>query len=173
MTVTKTGIGVWHSSLTDDTYDSEEAARHYDNLERRKLTLESPEEKFLNSLSTPQVKMYAQQKQAWAEEVQEKTDWRHVQQDFVNANPDYLPNPHNGKTLFDALVTLGKVDPVADVFLGTMADLQELYVDLAEKGMLQFRAGARLPQRARVKEADPTDPYTLPMEELRRRGMGL
>jgi hypothetical protein len=173
MSVRKIGIGSWYSTLTEQTYDSETAALHYDKLERQKLTLETPEEKFLNSLSTEQVKMFTQQKQAWAEQVQGKIDWKHAQQEFVNLNPDYLPNEVNGRTLAAALVALGKVDPVADVFLGTMEDMQEAYIDLAQKGMLKLRPGAPVPQRAaKAAEADPADPYTLPLEELRGRARG-
>lgn len=171
MSVRKMGYDSWYSTLTEQTYESEQAARHYDALERRKLTLETPEEKFLASLTTDQVKAYAQQKMAWAEEANEKIDWKHAQQEFVNRNPDYLPNEVNGRRLADALVALGILDPVADAFSGTLDDMQKVYVDLAQKGMLKFRAGTPLPQKATANEADPADPYNLPMEELKRRAM--
>jgi hypothetical protein len=173
MSVKQIAVGQWHSSLTGYTYDSKEAAEEYDSRERMRRTPESAEEKFTTSLSKDQLKTYVQQKQAWAEEVQGKIDWIHAQQDFVNANPDYLPNEVNGRTLASALVALGKLDPVANVFLGTADDLQQVYVDLAQKGMLKFRAGTPLPQRAaKAAEADPADPYTLPLHEVERRARG-
>jgi len=167
MAIKQVGPGHWYSTLAEQTYDSELAARHYDNEERMKLSVD-PEEKFLESLSTDQVKMYAQQKQVWAEKVHGSIGWKNIQQDFVNANPDYLPNEANGRTLAATLVALGKLDPVADVFLGTLDDMQNAYIELAEKGMLQLRAGTPIPKRA-FNEAEA---YELDLAELEKRGRG-
>jgi len=166
MSVSKIGHDQWYSSLTNNVYTSETAAKKYENEERIRSTPESGESKFMASLSQEQLKYYIQNQNARVERILAKIDWKHATQNFVNANPDYLPNEANGSALAATLVALGKYDPVADVFLGTMADMQEAYIDLAEKGMLKLRAGARLPQRA-----DEAEAYTLPLDELRRRSL--
>jgi hypothetical protein len=55
MTVTRVGFG-FKSSLTGHTYDSIEAATHYENLERRITAPQSDGQKLLDSLTTEQVK---------------------------------------------------------------------------------------------------------------------
>jgi hypothetical protein len=166
MSVNKIGHESWHSSLTDQTYDSEQAARHYDNLERRKSAPESPGSKLLDSLSTDQLHSLVTEMNIQAEQIQGNRDWRRVQEDFVAANPDYLAIPANGSALAAVLVDRGKLTSDS-VFVGTMEDMQDAYTDLAEKNVLQFREGARRPQRVDAAEA-----YTLPLEELERRARG-
>lgn len=166
MSVRQVGIGHWYSSLTEQSYDSLPAATHYDNLERLKSKPQSPGSKLLDSLSTEQLKSLVEEMTIQAEQVEGNLNWQQVQKDFVSANHDFVANTANGSALAAVLVERGKLLS-SGIFLGTMADMQEAYVDLAEKGVLQLREGARPPQRA-----DEAELYTLPLEEVRRRGMG-
>ncbi len=125
MSVRQVGFGHWYSTLAEQTFDSQAAALHYDNLERMKSTAESEGDKFLASLTPEQIRKLDAAARLQADQVERSIDWKHVQQEFVNANPDYLPNEVNGRTLYSTLVALGKLDPVADVFVGTMDDLRE------------------------------------------------
>jgi hypothetical protein len=166
MSVKKVGTFRWHSTLADQDYDSEEAARHYDNLERMKSSPESAGSKILDSLSTEQIKSLATEMIAQADQVEGNRNWQQVQKEFVANNPDFVANPANGSALAAVLVERGKLDP-SGVYLGTMADMQDAFIELAEKGVLQLREGARLPKRV-----DEAEAYTLPIEELQRRARG-
>jgi hypothetical protein len=166
MAVRQIGINSWYSSLAEQTYDSEPAAKHYDNLERMKSSPESEGSKLLASLSTEQIRSLHAEMSIQAESVQGNLDWNRVQEEFVAANPDFLANPVNAASLTAVLLERGKLTPDG-TFLGTMDDLQDVYVDLAEKNVLQMRKGARLPKRE-----DPSEAYTMPIEELKRRIMG-
>jgi hypothetical protein len=165
MAVTRIGDS-WYSSLTEQNYDSEVAAKHYDNLERMKSRPDSEGSKLLDSLSTEQLKSLVTEMGVRAEQVQGNLNWRQAQKDFVAANPDYVANTANGSALAAVLVERGKLTPDG-TFLGTLDDMQEVYLDLAEKGMLQLREGARLPRRV-----DEAELYTLSAEELKRRALG-
>ena len=166
MSVRQIGVGSWYSSLTEQSYDSELAARHYDNLERMKSAADSPGSKLLDSLSTDQLKSLVTEMQIQAEQVQGVQDWRQIQEEFVAANPDFLANERNGSALAAVLVDRGKLTS-GGVFVGTMDDMQQAYIDLAEKNVLEMRKGARVPRRA-----DPAEAYALPLEEVKRRAMG-
>jgi hypothetical protein len=166
MSVRKVGIGQWYSTLARETYESELAAKHYDNLERMRSSPGSAGSKILDSLSTDQLKSLVTEMNAQAEQIEGNLDFNKVQEEFVANNPDYLANSHNGAALIAVLVERGKLASNG-TFLGTMADMQEAYIDLAEKNVLQLRKGARLPQRV-----DEAEAYALPLEELQRRASG-
>ena len=166
MAVTKTGFNTWYSSLVDTTFGSEKAAKHYDDLQRRRSLPESEGEKLLNSLTTEQIKSLAMAANVEAENINGRPNWLKVQEEFVAANPEFLPDPRNGAALQAVLIDRGKLTR-GGVFVGTMNDLQEAYIDLAEKNALQLREGAPLPQRG-----DDAEAYALPFEELERRVRG-
>lgn len=166
MSVRKIGIGQWYSTLAEQTFDSEPAARHYDNLERMRSTPESAGQKILDGLSTEELKSLILELNVQSDQFEGNRNWQEVQKEFVAANPDYLPIPINGSALAAVLVERGKLDPNG-TYLGTMADMQDAYTDLAEKGVLQLREGAKLPHRV-----DEAEAYALPLEELERRGRG-
>jgi len=142
MSIQKLGFRRWYSSLCEAEFETELAARKYEDEERMKWAANGPEAKFLESLTAEQAKYLAEKELRNAD----KGNWMHVQQDFVNANPGFLPNKTNGERLSTALVVLGLLDPVTNLFSGTMDDMQAVYADLAAKGMLQLREGAPLPE---------------------------
>jgi hypothetical protein len=168
MSVQKVGIGHWYSSLTETAYDSEKAARHYDNLERQRMQAsgETYGTKLLNSISTGELKSLVSAAIVEADSIAGNRNFLEVQQDFVNANPDYVANRTNGIALSAVLVERGLLDPNG-TYLGTMEDMQNTYIDLAQKGVLQMREGTKLPQRV-----DEAEAYSLPMDELERRSRG-
>jgi hypothetical protein len=170
MAVTKTqdrnGYIGWHSSLDGGTYDSEVAARFYDDQERQKSSRESPGSKLIDSLSLDQLKSLATEARVEAEQTDGRQDWLQVQEEFVDANPEFLPNQRNAAALQAALLLSGKLTRNG-VFLGTVDDVREAWLDLAEKGGLEPRPGVRLPQRV-----DTAEIYKPPLEEIEKRARG-
>jgi hypothetical protein len=167
MSVRQVGVGHWYSTLAEQTYDSELAARHYDNLERMRSMVDSEGDKLLASLTPEQIRSLDAAARLQADQVNRRQDWQDVQKEFVAANPDYLANTANGSALAAVLVERGKLNPDG-TFLGTLEDVQEVYVDLAEKNVLQLRPGTRLPKRT----DGAAEAYGLPLEEVKRRALG-
>jgi hypothetical protein len=167
LSVRKTGIGRWYSSLCDQEFDSELAALHYDSLQRMRSRPESEESKMLDTMPLPQLKNLVTEMTNRAEQVQGNLDWLQVQQEFVDANPEFLPCPKNGAALQAGLILRGKLTRNG-VFVGTLDDVRETWLDLAEQNALDLREGAKLPQRP----FDEAAAYAMSSEELQRRGRG-
>ena len=167
MAVRQVKIGVWESSLTGQCFDSEIAAKHYDNLERKRTEADSEGAKILDSLSAPQLKSLFREINVQSEQGDAVRSWQAVQEQFLAENPEFLPCERNGAALAAVLIDRGKLTS-SGVFQGTMQDVIDAYYDLAERGVLQLRKGMRLPARA-----NETSLYDMPMEDLLNRARGL
>jgi hypothetical protein len=167
MTVRKVGLDHWYSTLADETYDSELAARHYDDLERLRSSPESEGQKILDSLSTAQLKSLIIEMNVQSDQPAGRMDWQQIQQEFVDTHPDFFACPTNGGALSAVLVERGKLTPHGE-FTGTMADIEEAYCDLAERNVLLRREGTPLPKRPFNEAAA----YELPFDELEKRARG-
>ena len=168
MAVTKVGHAQWHSSFTGQTYESEMAARHYEKEMRMASSAQSEGSKLIDSLTTEQLKSLVIESKIRADQIEGNLDWNQVQNEFVAANPDYVANTRNASALAAVLIDRGKLTPEG-TFLGTMEDMQEAYIDLAEKNVLELRKGARVPHRV----DDEAEAYAMPLEELRFKSYGI
>ena len=96
MAVTKIGPGQWHSSLVDKVFDSEEAARHYDEKQEQILRGRTEQEKFLDDLPAEQLRSYLE-REMLADANRDASNAGKVLVDvWLAAHPEYLDSKHNG-----------------------------------------------------------------------------
>ena len=166
MSVRQVGIGTWFSTLTGQSYDSELAARTFDLREAKKVHPETEGSKLLDSLSASQIKSLYQAAAVEADIDNAVSDWREVQEQFLEAMPAFHPCTENGVALQTLLLSRGKLDN-RGTFYGNLDDVIEAAHDLHEKGVLILKKGAKMPPRTNEVEM-----YAMSADELAKRSRG-
>lgn len=175
MAVTKIGYQQWHSSLTDKTFDSREAAAHYDEIAARTAHAATQQESELDNLTAEQVKLVAQAMISATADHGRQTSIDDDASVFLTMHPEYVNNSANGGKMKAALIAKGRLQ------YATVHDLNEVYSELREAGTLELNQKVLDEQNrqdvlARAKELsqpfDEQEAYNLPMHELKRRANG-
>ncbi|HEV3482283.1 MAG TPA: hypothetical protein VGR97_08140 [Candidatus Acidoferrales bacterium] len=174
MTVEKIGPGQWRSTRVGSVFDSELAARHYDDLEALKETLAQDRlaDEAAEKLSPDE--LLAIMRQA-AHESDQKIGQKIGEdriKDFIARHPEFVADGNvgvqNGAMMRGWLLAQGKSMPFED------DDIEHAYLYLAELGHIALTEPRKNGSRA-VFTADfnETDAYEMPLEELKRRCGGL
>ncbi len=164
MAVTQVSAGEWFSSRAKMKFDSREAAEHYDKMFRREPPTETRE---LDQIPTERLGRIVAELDSEAERLTGQKSFAKAAAEFIARTPSYIANPQNGKAMEAALAARGKISPT-DECTATMAEIQDVFNTLAERGVLQLKEGEAPPESA----YDAADLYTMPMDQLERKVKG-
>jgi hypothetical protein len=167
MAVNKLGPERWQSSLTGQTYTSEQAARHYDTLEAQSIRAgQDPGEAILSKLSTEELKSVTESMIRRADEAASRPDGVASITEWLANTPAYidegLAGAQNSGALKAHLRSQGLFPPYSS------SQLHKAYSNLVELGVLHLKPGVD----AKVDSFDEAAAYRLPLSELKRRAGG-
>jgi hypothetical protein len=164
MAIKQVDPGHWYSTLAEQSYDSELAAKYYDDLERQKSQPESAGSKILDKLSAEEIKSLYIEMANRADQPARAMAWQEAQIEFCASHPDFLACPHNGSALVAVLTERGMLASDG-TFTGTQADIEQAVYDLAERNVLLRKEKTPLPKRP----FNAAEAYEMSYEELRKR----
>jgi hypothetical protein len=163
MSVKQLAHDIWTSTLTGHQYDSLAAAQHYDSLEKRRASAQTPGQAILERLSAEEIKSLAMAFNSQIDENLSRPDGDKSADEFFANHTEGAWETEKGARNAAALGTWLRLQGKRPPF--SSADLELAYDAVNEVGGLALTG----PAKTSFNEAEA---YEMPLEELKARGMG-